>query len=107
MVWFPPTLWSVAPLASNTPTCEIMGFGANSAWRERGGGVEDSDVEPRLDDNSLRSAFLEDFRIALKEDMMDRGQKARGQVKDCATISHERNICLCTNGPRQCLFIFH
>jgi hypothetical protein len=99
----------VAPLASesNTPTCEIMGFGANSAWRERGGGVEDSDVELRPDDNALRSAFLGDFRIALKEDMMIGVQKARGEVKDCATISHEQNICLCSNGPRQCLFTFH
>ena len=69
-------LVSVAPLASNTPTC---GFGANSAWRERGGGVEDSDVELRPDDNALRSAFLGDFRIAFKEDMMDRVQKARGE----------------------------
>ena len=75
-------LVSVAPLASNTPTCEITGVGANSAWRERGGGVEDSDVELRPDENALRSAFLGDFRIALKEDMMDRVQKARGAVKD-------------------------
>ena len=94
---------SVPPLASNTPTCEIMGVGANSAWRERGGGVEDSDVELRPDDNALRSAFLGDFRIVLKEDMMDRVQKH----EDYATISHEQNICLCSNGPRRCLFIFH
>src|ERR1700722_5724271 len=83
-----------------------MGFGANSAWRERGGGVEDSDVELRPDDNALRRAFLGDFRNALKEDMMDRVQKARGPVKDCATISHEQNICSCLSSPRQCLFIF-
>ena len=70
-------LVSVASLASNTPTCEIMGVGANSAWRERGGGVEDSDVELRPDDNALRNAFLRDFRIALKEDMMDRVQGLR------------------------------
>jgi hypothetical protein len=75
--------------------------------RERGGGVEDSDVELRSDDSALRSAFLGDFRIALKEDMMDRVQKAQGEVKDCATISHEQNICLCSNGRRQGLFIFH
>ena len=72
-------LVSVASLASNTPTCEIMGVGANSAWRERGGGVEDSDVELRPDDNALRNAFLRDFRIALKEDMMDRVQGLRHQ----------------------------
>ena|ERR1700722_16938038 len=99
-------LVSVAPLASNTPTCEITGVGANSAWRERGGGVEDSDVELRRDDSALRIAFLGDCRIALKEDMMDRVQKARGEVKDCATISHEQNICLCSNGRKQRLFIF-
>src|SRR3984957_17836424 len=75
-------LVSVAPLASNTPTCEITGVGANSAWHERGGGVEDSGVELRPDDNALRSAFLGDFRIALKEDMMDRVEKAR---KHCVT----------------------
>ena len=73
-----------------------MGFGANSAWRESGGGVEDSDVELRPDDNALRSAFLGDFRIALKEDMMDRVQKARGDVRDCATISHEISACVQT-----------
>jgi hypothetical protein len=65
-------------------------------------------VELRPDDNALRSAFLGDFRIASEEDMMVRVQKARGAVKDCATISHEQiNICLCSNGPRQCLFIFY
>src|ERR1700722_13291453 len=77
MAWFPPTLLIVAPRPA--PTCEI---GANSAWRERGGEVEDSDVELRPDDNALCRAFLGDFRIALKEDMMDRVEKAR---KDCVT----------------------
>jgi hypothetical protein len=57
-----------------------MGFGANSAWRKRGGGVEDSDVELRRDDNALRSAFLGDSGVVMKEDMMDRVQKAGGEV---------------------------
>ena len=39
-------------------------------------------MELRMDDTALRSAFLGDFGIVLKEDMMDRVQKARGAVKD-------------------------